>query len=89
MMRWSFFVIALLGLYPPVPANADEIRPALLEIKEQNTGLFAVTWKVPTRGGRVLAITPHLPESLELVGSPTVQDVPGARIERSTYKNNG
>jgi hypothetical protein len=89
MMRWLFFVIAMLGLYPALPASADEIRPALLDIKEQNTGLFAVTWKVPTRGARTLAITPHLPESLDLVGSTTVQDVPGARIERSTYKNNG
>jgi len=88
MMRSLFFVIALLGLYPALPANADEIRPALLDIKEQNTGLFAVTWKVPTRGGRTLAMTPRLPESLELVGSPTVQDVPGARIEHSTFKNN-
>ena len=89
MMRWLFFGIALLGLYPALPANADEIRPALLDIKEQNTGLFAVTWKVPTRGVRTLAITPRLPASLELLGSPTVQDVPGARIERSTYKNTG
>jgi hypothetical protein len=88
-MRSLFFVIALLGLNPALPANADEIRPALLDIKEQNTGLFAITWKVPTRGGRLLAMTPRLPGSLELVGSPTVQDVPGARIERSTYKNTG
>jgi hypothetical protein len=72
-----------------MPAHADEIRPALLDIKEQNTGLFAVTWKVPTRGNRVLAITPQLPESLELLGSPSVQDIPGARIEHATYKNNG
>jgi hypothetical protein len=72
-----------------MPADADEIRPALLDIKEQNTGLFAVTWKVPTRGNRVLALTPQLPESLELVGSPSVQDIPGARIEHATYKNNG
>jgi hypothetical protein len=71
-----------------MPAHADEIRPALLDIKEQNTGLFAVTWKVPTRGDRVLAITPQLPDSLELLGSPSVQDIPGARIEHSTYKNN-
>jgi hypothetical protein len=69
-------------------AHADEIRPALLDIKEQNTGLFAVTWKVPTRGNRVLAITPQLPESLVLLGSPSVQDIPGARIEHATYKNN-
>jgi hypothetical protein len=79
----------LATFYPAMPVNADEIRPALLDIKEQNTGLFAVTWKVPTRGKRVLAITPQLPESLELVGSPSVQDIPGARIEHATYKNNG
>jgi hypothetical protein len=59
----------------------------LLDIKEQNTGLFAVTWKVPTRGDRVLALSPRLPESLELVGSPRVQDVQGARVEHATYKN--
>ena len=81
-------VIVLAGL-SVMPANADEIRPALLDIKERNTGLFAVTWKVPTRGDRVLAITPQLPDSLELLGSPTVQDVPGARIEHAAYKNNG
>lgn len=69
-------------------AHGDEIRPALLDIKEQNTGLFAVTWKVPMRGNRILAITPQLPDSLELVGSPSVQDMAGARIEHATYKNN-
>jgi len=84
-----FFFVVLVGLYPAMPANADEIRPALLDIKEQNTGLFAVTWKVPMRGDRVLAITPHLPDSLKLVGSSTVQAVPGAWIEHATYKNNG
>ena len=79
----------LVVLYLALPAHADEIRPALLDIKEQNTGLFAVTWKVPTRGDRILAITPQLPDSLELLGSPSVQDIPGARIEHATYKNNG
>ena len=85
--RWLFYMVALVGLYTAMPVNADEIRPALLDIKEQNTGLFAVTWKVPTRGNKVLAITPQLPGSLELVGSPSMQDMPGARIEHSTYKN--
>ena len=77
-----FFSFVLLA-----PATADEIRPALLDIKEQNTGLFAVTWKVPVRGNRVLAITPQLPDSLELVGSSSVQNSPGARIEYATYRN--
>jgi len=75
------------ALFSSVPARADEIRPALLDIKEQATGLYAVTWKVPTRGDRVLAISARLPASFELVGSPVVDDRPGARIERGTYKS--
>jgi len=79
---------ALASLYLLMPVNADEIRPALLDIKEQNTGLFAVTWKVPMRGDKVLAITPILPGNLELVGTPTLQNVPGALIEHATYRIN-
>ena len=85
--RLRLLFAVLIGLCVTMPASADEIRPALLDIKEQNTGLFAVTWKVPVRGDRVLAITPQLPDSLELLGSTSVQDVPGARVEHSTYKN--
>ena len=91
MIRSSVkYLVAMVfaGLFWAMPTSADEIRPALLDIKEQATGLFAVTWKVPTRGDRVLAITPSLPDSLELLGSPTVQQVPGAQVEHSTYKNN-
>jgi len=87
-VRLASVAIVLVGLCPVMGASADEIRPALLDIKEQNTGLFAVTWKVPRRGDRVLALTPHLPESLELVGSSSAQNVSGARIEHATYKNN-
>ena len=82
LLQWLFFVMVLSGL-GLMPASADEIRPALLDIKEQNTGLFAVTWKIPTRGNKALAITPQLPGSLERVGSPSIQDVPGAQIEHT------
>jgi len=81
-------VVFFTGLYAMAPVNADEIRPALLDIKEQNTGLFVVTWKVPMRGDKVLDIKSQLPDSLELVGTPTLQKVPGALIEHATYKNN-
>ena len=86
--RWLVCVVVVLASLSVMPVNADEIRPALLDIKEQNTGLFAVTWKVPMRGDRVLAIDAQLPPSLELLGTPTVQKAPGARIEHATYKNN-
>ena len=76
----SVISMLLFGLSLSMQAEADEIRPALLDIKQQNTGLFAVTWKVPTRGNRVLPITPQLPASLSVLGSPTLQEVPGAQI---------
>jgi len=86
--QWLVCVIAVLICLPVLTVNADEIRPALLDIKEQKTGLFAVTWKVPMRGDRVLALNAQLPASLELLGTPTIQNVPGARVEHATYKNN-
>jgi len=67
--------------------NAHEIRPALLEITERSPGLYDVTWKVPTRGGRVLAISPILPESFNPVGLPSNKMIPGALIEQTTYKS--
>jgi len=85
--RTVCLTMVLLGAYLATPVHADEIRPALLDIKEQSTGLYAVTWKVPTRGNRILAITARLPESLERVGAPVIEDIAGSRIERSTYKN--
>jgi hydrogenase/urease accessory protein HupE len=72
-----------------VPANAHEIRPGLLDIKERDNGWFDVTWKVPVRGEQVLPVLPILPDSLELLGTPIVQDIPGARIQRATYRSNG
>ena len=79
-------VVLLTILTAIMPAGADEIRPALLDIKQHSTELFTVTWKVPTRGGKVLNITPQLPVELKLLGTPSVQQVPGALIERATYK---
>jgi hypothetical protein len=84
----SVILLVLTSLCWVMPVNADEIRPALLDIKEQNTGLFAVTWKVPMRGDKVLSIAPILPANLERVGTPTQQNVPGALIEHATYKIN-
>jgi hypothetical protein len=82
-LGWVVLLLLLLvGFFPSVHANADEIRPALLDIKEQSTGLFAVTWKVPTRNGQALAIAPRLPASLERVGSPSEQDQPRSALRR-------
>ena len=81
--------IAVLLLCPMLQVHAHEIRPGLLDIKERDSGWFDVTWKVPVRGEQILPVLPILPDSLELLGTPTVKDIPGARIERATYKSNG
>lgn len=69
-----FTAVLFASLFIAAPVVADEIRHALLDIKEQKTGLFAVTWKVPTRDNKSLAITPYLPANLELVGKETGSD---------------
>ncbi len=70
-------------------ALAHEIRPALLEITEQRAGQFHVLWKVPVLANKALSITPRFPANMSLLGQPTVQHLPGARIERMRFRSDG
>jgi len=79
--------LLLVALGSPLDAQAHEIRPALLDITETRPGSFDVTWKVPTRGDRVLALEPVLPPALIPVGPPSERVVPGAWIQRSSYRS--
>ncbi len=83
------FVIFLLGSFFSGAALADAIRPTLLEITEQSPGSFEVTWKVPMRGDLVLGLRPVLPEGLIAEGQPDVYTIPGAMVERSSFKSDG
>jgi len=80
--------LLLLFLFFFATANADEIRPALLNIKESKMGWYEVIWKIPTKNNRALGIQAKLPKNLELIGSPLSKVVPGALIENSRYKLN-
>jgi len=44
-----------------VPATAHEMRPGYLELAETAEDRFAVTWKVPMKGGGVMRLSPELP----------------------------
>ena len=70
-------------------AVADEIRPALLEITEQTPGSFEVVWKVPMRGDLVLGLRPVLPEGWVAADTPQSYTIPGAMVERVSYKGDG
>jgi len=86
-LGFIFSILFLIFLSAAANINAHEIRPALLEITETSPGLYDVKWKVPTRGNRALAISPVLPESFSPVGLPSNYAVPGALIEKTTYKS--
>jgi len=88
---WPAVVVAALmlvvGFGLATSAQAHEIRPALLDIRESESGLFHVTWKVPTRGDAVLRLNPVLPEDWGPLGPPSERRVPGAWIQTATYRS--
>ena len=80
----------LLGLLvSPLALLADEFRPALLELREDENGWVEVTWKVPRVSGKVLALKPVLPEFMKAIGSGSGRQVPGAWLQTTTYRTGG
>jgi hypothetical protein len=78
-----------MGLGSTANLQAHEIRPALLEITEQEPGWFEVMWKTPMRGDLALALEPILPPSMVPYGPPSSHTVPGANIRYATYQVEG
>ncbi len=80
----AVFLSVLLSAFP---ALAHEVRPALLDIRETQAGWYEVTWKVPIFEGAPLDIQPVYPEGFDRVSPPSVQELPAARIEKSSYRD--
>ena len=89
MLKFKAFIPLFILLLSFTSLSADTINPALLNIKENKLGWYDVTWKVPTKNNKVLSLDAHLPESMELIGTPLVRITPGAYIETSRFKTNG
>ena len=89
--RWQKIVACLLFVLPvgSTVVLADEFRPALLEINEQEGGWVDVIWKVPMLGDKVENLTPVLPEFLVPVGAGSGRVVAGAWLEYRTYRSAG
>ncbi len=84
---WLTAVILLLtGLGSAADLHAHEIRPALLNIIEKEPGWYEMTWKVPVLAGYDLDIQPVLPASLTPYGPTANHDIPGAKVQYSTYE---
>ena len=87
MMRWQKFgrmiagiVLALLFAFSS--AQAHEIRPAYLEIKETAPGQFSVLWRTPVMAGMRLPVVLKLPDDVRNLKEPVVQELTDSLVER-------
>lgn len=82
-------MLAVLLAVFPLGLTADEFSPALLELTETENGWVEVTWKVPAKADKALAITPVFPEFMEPIGSGSGRKVPGGWLETTTFSTDG
>ena len=78
----SFLALWLLTL---AQANADEFKPALLEITQTSPEWYSVTWKTPLRNGMRLPLQPEL-AALEQVGPVSTRQIANSLVEKSTWR---
>jgi hydrogenase/urease accessory protein HupE len=71
----------LLVLAAPL-AEAHEVRPGYLELRQTDAEAFDVLWKVPARGGRRLALEVRLPEASQPVSPTLTSELSGAYADR-------
>ncbi len=63
-------------------ASAHEARPAYLEIKETAPGQFSILWRTPVLSGMRLPVLLNLPENVQNVKQPQVQELADSLVER-------
>ena len=86
-MKLAFFVLALWCVaWSATTAQAHELRPAYLEIRELDDATFDVLWKVPGRGDLRLALYVRFPPSCTALQEPVVYAAGDAFIERWKVK---
>lgn len=68
-------------LFVPPVSFAHEVRPAYLELRENQSGEFAVLWKTPMRGDRRLALEPEFSGQTENLTPITTRESGGAAVQ--------
>jgi hydrogenase/urease accessory protein HupE len=67
-------------------AIGHEVRPGFLDLRETETNVFLLTWKVPALGAFHLAMEPRLPETCQYIGEPITVRTGGAFVERARVR---
>ncbi len=70
----------------PTRAEAHEVRPGYLELRETAPGVFRILWKKPARGDMVLKIDPVFPDGCAVVGIGSENMRGGAYVARATLE---
>jgi hydrogenase/urease accessory protein HupE len=68
-MRRLFFVLLVFGIIPNA-AQAHEVRPGYLELRQRDAESYEVLWKIPAVGEMRLALHPQMPESCRPKSEP-------------------
>lgn len=66
-MRWLSILAALAALLSPLSGHAHEVRPAYLDLSEDQPGEFTVLWKTPMAGELRLALDPAFSGPVEVL----------------------
>ena len=74
------FVLALLFAFSS--AQAHDIRPAYLELKETAPGQFSVLWRTPVMAGMRLPVVLKLSDEMRDLKDPVVQELTDSLVER-------
>jgi hydrogenase/urease accessory protein HupE len=81
MIRWTLFLL-LMSLLCAGRAQAHELRPAYLEVRQTATNQYAVLWKVPAAGDKRLGLYIRMPEVCTAAAEPVGTITGGAFYER-------
>ena len=81
-LRCLLVGLVLAGLLPASAAWAHEVRPAYLELKETAPGRFNVLWRTPLLSGMRLPVVLKLPDDVQNLKEPMVQELTDSLVER-------
>jgi hypothetical protein len=73
--------LLLILILQPLSALAHEVRPAYLELREVEAGLFSVLWKTPMRGDMRLSLSPEFSGDSKMLAPALMRDGGGAAIQ--------
>jgi hydrogenase/urease accessory protein HupE len=82
-------LLVLLALAGARSAEAHEVRPGFLELRETTPGTFSLLWKKPSGGEIEIYITPVIPKECRFAASGEQPLTPGALVVRGTLACDG